>query len=405
MGAVYLENLKSEKVAALCDVDRDYAAPTFRKYPGAKVYGDFREMLEREKGIDAVVIGTPDHNHAWIATAAMRAGKGVYCAKPMARTIEEARAMARVARETGAATQMSVQTCGSERACRTAEWVRSGALGKVREVHVWTDRPIWPQALARPEDHPATPATLDWDRWLGPAPDRPYHPAYAPFVWRGWWDFGSGALGDMGCHVLHVIVRALELGAPEWVEASAGVLVREGLKHARDGKVLFPGKAAFPETAPAASIVSWRFAARGALPAVRVTWYDGGLQPPRPEPFGGELELGTSGLLFVGETGVMLTRFMGGEDVILPKRAMEPPAATMTRSAGHYQEFAEACKGGKPALCAFEFGAMLTELVLLGNIAVRTGGRLQWDAAAGRFGNSEKANQLLSEPYRKGWTL
>ncbi|MCX6634617.1 MAG: Gfo/Idh/MocA family oxidoreductase, partial [Acidobacteria bacterium] len=191
MGANYLSNMETENIVALCDVDQVVAAKTFSKYPDARRYRDFRVMLEKDKGIDAVVIGTPDHTHAVVAMAAMRLGKHVYCAKPMTRTIHEARMLARTAADKRVATQMSVQSCASEAACATAEWVRSGVVGKVREVHVWSDRPIWPQALARPEEAVPAPATLDWDLFLGPAPKRPYHPCYHPFVWRGWLDYGT----------------------------------------------------------------------------------------------------------------------------------------------------------------------------------------------------------------------
>jgi hypothetical protein len=197
MGANYLRNCESENIVALCDVDDTYAAKTFARYPSARTYRDFRVMLEKEKGIDAMVIGTPDHTHAVVAMAAMRLGKHVYCAKPVTRTIFEARQLAKAAREAKVATQMSVQSCASDAACSTAEWVQAGAVGAVREVHVWTDRPIWPQGLARPEDSFIVPSTLDWDLWLGPAPRRPYHPIYHPFNFRGWCDFGTGALGDI----------------------------------------------------------------------------------------------------------------------------------------------------------------------------------------------------------------
>jgi hypothetical protein len=219
MGAEYLKNLESENIVALCDLDSDKAAKTFNRYPAAKTYIDFREMLEKEKGIDAVVIGTPDHTHAAVAMAALQLRKHVYCAKPMTRTIHEARAVVKAAREAKVATQMSVQSCASEEACATAEWVRAGAVGEVREVHVWTDRPVWPQGLTRSDDAPPVPPTFAWDLWLGPAPARPYHPVYHPFRWRGWYDFGTGALGDMGCHTFHVIFQALRLEHPTRVQA------------------------------------------------------------------------------------------------------------------------------------------------------------------------------------------
>lgn len=407
MGANYLQRLTTQNIMALCDVDDNWAAPTFRKYPSAKRYHDFRVLLDQEKGVDAVVIGTPDHSHALIAMAAMQLGKHVYCAKPMARTIGEVRAMVRTARDAKVATQMSVQTCASERACQTAEWIQAGAIGAVREVHVWNDRPIWPQALARPAETPAPPATLDWDLWLGPAPYRPYHPAYLPFTWRGWWDFGSGALGDMGCHTMHVIVRALSLRHPASVHASSSALVRGSLVRNAEGIARDPERVAFPETAPAASIVTWSFPARGDLAPVRVTWYDGGLKPPRPEQLEPDRELEKDGILFVGEQGVLLSKFTGGPELAPRSRMTDfhPPKPTLPRVKNHYQEWVDACKGGPPASCEFEFGGFLTELVAIGNIAVRTNRRLEWDGEAGRFRKDEEANRYLSEPYRKGWHI
>ncbi len=395
MGANYLSNMESENIVALCDVDEAVAARTFAKYPAARRYRDFRVMLEKEKGIDAVVIGTPDHTHAVVAMAAMRLGKHVYCAKPMTRTIHEARLLARTAAEKRVATQMSVQSCASEAACATAEWVRSGVIGTVREVHVWSDRPIWPQAVARPAEFYATPATLDWDLFLGPAPARLFHPCYHPFVWRGWYDFGTGALGDMGCHTLHVIFRALELRSPTAVSATSSRQVHTRMVNAQGRNVRRHQPVVYPETFPDSSIVTWEF------PGVRVTWYDGGLKPPS------DVDLPVSGILFVGDRGVLLSGFSGGPR-LLPESRMKsftPPPPSLPRTPGHYSEWIAACKGGKPASCEFGFGALLTETALLGCIAVRTGKRLVWDAAAGRITNDEGANALVAPPYRSGWSL
>ncbi len=400
----YLRNLASENIMALCDVDDAYAAPTFNAYPQAKRYRDFRRMLEKEKGIDGVVIGTPDHSHAVIAMAAMSLGKHVYCAKPLTRTVHEARALARAARENKVATQMSVQSSASEGACATAEWVQSGVIGPVREVHVWSDRPIWPQGLTRrPQDSPPVPSTLDWDLWLGPAPQRAYHPAYHPWIWRGWWDFGTGALGDMGCHTLHVIFRALNLEHPASVHASSPVLLRGYMDRPNKRR---PERVKFDETAPACAMVTWDFPARGNRPAVQLTWYDGGLKPPRPVDFPAGKNLPNSGILFVGDRGAILSAFHGGPSLVLPEKRMrefEPPKPTLPRTAGHYQEFIAACKGGPPPTCRFEFGALLTEVALLGNIAVRTGRFLEWDPENMSFRNDADANRYLRESYREGW--
>jgi len=407
MGAVYLRTCESENIVALCDVDDSYAARTFARYPAAKTYRDFRVMLEKEKGIDGVLIGTPDHTHAMIAKAAMELGKHIYCAKPMTRTIREARLLARAAREAKVATQMSVQSCASEAACATAEWVRSGVTGAVREVHVWSDRPVWPQGIERPAETPPVPRELDWNLWLGPAPQRPYHPIYHPFNWRGWYDFGTGALGDMGCHTLHVIFRALDLGHPLSVQASASFVMQPASKEEADEPWMRARRAKLAETFPHASIVTWSFPARGALPPVRLTWYDGGLKPPRPPEMAPDRELGDDGILFIGEKGVLLSGFTGGPKLLPESRNRDfaPPPPTLPRSSGHYQEWIASCKGGPPANCNFDFGSLLTEVALLGTIAQRTGRFLAWDSENLRFLNDAEANRHIDEPRRAGWAL
>ena len=404
MGANYLKGCQSENIVALADVDSVYAAPTFQKYPAAKAYTDFRVMLEKEKRIDAVIIGTPDHTHALVAMAAIDLGKHVYCAKPLTRTIREARLVTAAAKERWVATQMSVQSCASDDALSTVEWVQSGVIGAVREVHVWSDRPVWPQAVQRPAKTPHVPKTLAWDLWLGPAPVRPYHPAYHPFTWRGWCDFGCGALGDMACHTLHVIFQALKLGPPASVDATTPVLrelVVEG------GGWMRSRPLSTPETFPACSIVTWQFPERSDLPPVRLTWYDGGLKPPRPVELEAKRELGADGLIFVGEKGVILSGFYGGPSLVPESRNAEftHPPKTIPRSIGHYQEWIEAAKGGKPANCEFGFGSLLTETALLGVIAQRTGKYLTWDAAAMRITNDAAANELVAGACRTGWCV
>jgi predicted dehydrogenase len=405
MGGNYVAGCASENIVALCDVDDQYAANIHRRYPKAKTYRDYRVMLDQQKDIDAVIIGTPDHTHAFIAMAAMRLGKHVYCAKPLTRTLREARTVTETARAMKVATQMSVQSCGSEDACATAEWVRSGVIGAVREVQVWTNRPIWPQALTRPADKPPVPAGLDWDLWLGPAPERPYHPIYHPFRFRGWVDFGTGALGDMACHTFHVIFQALKLGAPVSAQASAP-------GHQQDVEY-FPGgyrprRADYSETYPAASIVTWEFPARGELPPVRMTWYDGGLTPPRPRDLDADLAWPTEGLYFVGDQGVLWSGFSGGPRLLsesLRKSFVKPPK-TLPRTADHYKEWVTAAKGGPPAACNFDFGGLLTETALLGVVAQRLPGQLlAWDAANLKITNNERANRLVDQPCRTGWAL
>jgi predicted dehydrogenase len=403
-GASDLAQLESENIVALCDVDADYAVRTFRRYPQAKTYTDYRTMLEEQKDLDAVVIATPDHLHACIAMEAMPAGKHVYCEKPLTHSVWEARQLTLAARQHKVATQMGNQGQASEGVRRLCEMIWDGAIGPVREVHVWTDRPsnglfneYWPQGVERPKDTPAVPSTLDWDLWLGPAPHRPYHPAYLPFRWRGWWDFGTGALGDIGCHALDPVFRALKLGAPESVEASSTRVNAE--------------------TYPLASMVTYEFAARGDMPPVNVVWYDGGLRPPRPLELEEGVEMGVGGHLFIGDQGKILsmpTRDRSGFSLIPQSKAKDygDPPKTLPRSPGHYIEWIEACKGGAPGGSHFDWAGPLTEAVLLGNVALRlkmreemTAKKLLWDAANLRFTNSDAANQFLKREYREGWSV
>jgi predicted dehydrogenase len=364
-------------------------------------------MLEREKSVDAVVIGTPDHTHAAIAMAAIRLGKHVYCAKPLTRTIHEARLLAKAARDAKVATQMSVQSSASEESAAVCDWIWSGLIGAVREVHVWSDRPVWPQGCKRPAETRPVPTTLDWDLWLGPAPARPYHPAYHPFVWRGWWDFGTGALGDMGCHALHTIFRALKLGHPQRAHATGSTSVEVGLEQGLEGVRLKITRAAAPESPPIASMVTWDFPARGVSPPVRMTWYDGGLKPPRPPELEADRKLEDDGVIYNGEKGTILSGFTG-EPALIPaakSQDMAPPPKAAHRTLGHYQEWIDACKGGRPATCEFDFASRVTETALLGNLAVRTGKLLEWDAESMRISNDADANRFVEEPYRAGWAI
>jgi len=390
MGKEYLKNVPDENIIALCDVDEDYAAKAYALFPKARRYQDFRVMLEKEKDIDAVMIGTPDHSHAIVTMLALQMKKHIYCAKPLTRTVAETRKLTETAQNSDVATQVSIQRNASEDHRLLAEWIWAGAIGPVRDVHIWSNRPIWPQGLERPESQPAIPPTLNWDLWLGPAPNRPYHPAYLPFKWRGWWDFGSGALGDMGCHAMDPVFRALKLGHPVSVQASSTKL--------------------YPETAPLASIVYFDFPARADMPGVRVTWYDGGLTPPRPAELesGRQMGDGFGGIIFYGDDGILMCGGIGESPRLIPEsrmKAFQMPAKSIARSAGHYLEWTEACKGGKPAGCNFNYAGPLTEVVLLGNIAIRSQEKLIWDAKNMRISNHEAANQYIQEPYHHGWTL
>lgn len=392
MGTGDIANAASENVIALCDVDQNALARNAQRFPSAKLYADFRKLLDEEKSLDAVMCATPDHLHAVVSIAAMKAGKHVHCQKPLTHSVYEARMMGQVAREMGVATQMGNQGQASEQARLLCETIWSGAIGTVREVHAGSNRypPISPRGIPRPKETPPVPEWLNWDLWLGPAPERPYHPCYHPFAWRGWWDFGTGVLGDIGCHQLSAVFKALKLGHPQWVEASSS-------NHQCPPEIA-------NETAPLSSITRWQFPAEGDRAAVTITWWDGGLKPPRPEELEPDRKFAEGDwLLIVGDKGKMY-----GSRVIPDQRAQElgKPPEVLPRSPGHYIEWLNACKGGEPAGSNFvDHAAHLAEVVLLGNIAIRTGEKLLWDGPNLRFTNSEAANQLINPPYRAPWAL
>ncbi len=396
-----IDGVKSENIVALCDVDESQAGGTFKKFPNAKRYQDFREMLEKEKDIDAVVVATPDHTHAPAAVMAMRLGKHVYCEKPLTHSVYEARVMREVAAEKKVATQMGNQGTADTMLRRAVEIVQSGVLGPVREVHIWTNRPIWPQGTDAILEHigvrnalhgggagPQPPRGINWDLWLGPAPWRPYDPCYLPFKWRGWWDFGTGSLGDMACHTMNMPYWGLKLGAPTSIEAEVSELN--------------------PETAPNWSVIRYEFPARGDLPPVKLTWYDKNKKPPA-DLFEGE-EMSDSGSLIMGEKGKLYSPGDTGDEWrLLPKskfEGFEGPPPTIPRSPGHHEEWIRACKGGPPAMSNFSHAGPLTEMVLLGNVAMRLPGKkLEWDAANVKVTNASEANQFVRREYREGWTL
>lgn len=362
---------------------------------GCAAYSDFRELLEKQHDVDAVVVCATDNLHAAISAAAMQKRKHVFCQKPLTHTIYEARRIAEIARETKVATQIAVGNQASEATRLLCEWIWSGAIGPVREVKNWSSRPYWPQGLERPKEAEAVPEGLDWDLWLGPAPARPFHHAYTPFVWRGWADFGCGALGDMGSYSFDTIFRVLKLDAPVTVEASS--------------------TDRYEETYPAASIIRYDFAARGDMPPVKFTWYDGGLKPARPEelepdrPFRGDGEDEDEGLLFIGDRGKILCGFNGGHPKLIPQSRMDSfqqPAKTLPRSPGNEREWLDACKGGsgKPG-GNFEFEGMVTETLLLGCVAARLGQKFSWDRATLKIDNSDKLQNYVRPERRKGWEL
>jgi predicted dehydrogenase len=364
-------------------------------YNGCSAYVDFRELLEKQKDVDAVVVCTTDNLHAAVSAAAMRKKKNVFCQKPLTHTIYEARRIAEIARETGVATQIAVANQASEDTRRLCEWIWDGAIGPVREVHNWSSRPFWPQGIERPKESQPVPEGLDWDLWLGPAPQRPFNNVYLPFSWRGWADFGCGALGDMGSYSYDTIFRALKVEAPVSVEASSSDR--------------------YDETYPLASIIHYDFAARGDMPPVKFTWYDGGLKPPRPDdlepgrPFKWEGEDGDEGLLFVGDHGKILCGFNGKNPVLIPQSKMDAykqPPKTLPRSPGNEREWLNACKGDKTKPGGnFEFEGMVTETLLLGNVAVLTGEKFTWDRASLKANNSDFAQQHIRPERRTGWEL
>ena len=385
---------KGENIVALCDVDQNALDKNSKFYPRARRHTDYRKMLETQKDIDAVMIATPDHLHAVIAMMAIKLGKHVHCQKPLTHSVYEARALGKAARESKVATQMGNQGQASEEHRLMAEFIWAGAVGTVREVYAGSNRypPISPRGIPRPADAPPTPASLDWNLWVGPSPMRPYHPSYHPFRWRGWWDFGSGVLGDIACHELSPVFKALKLADrhPDWVESCSS-------NHQCPPEI---GR----ESAPLSSITRWHFAAAGDKPALTITWWDGGMKPPRPD----ELEAGRAfaegdWMMIVGDKGKMLRHRL-----IPDARAQEfgKPPRVLERSPGHYVEWLKACKGGPAAGSNFvDHAAHLAEVVQLGNIALRSKERLYWDAANLRFTNSDAANVLINPSYREGWSL
>ena len=392
----------TENIVALCDADDEQMArfmtqkdnkPEYQpKYDRAAKHRDFRKMLEKEK-LDAITVSTPDHTHAVVAMTAMKMGKHVFVQKPLTHTIKEARLLAQEAKKRNLVTQMGNQGHSKEGARLICEWIWDGAIGDVREVHVWTNRPIWPQGIDAPKEIPSVPPTLDWDVWLGPAPWRPYHPAYLPFNWRGWWDYGTGAVGDMGAHLIDQPFWALKLGAPATVQASS-------TKYTKDSY-------------PLAEVITYEFPARGKMPPARMIWYDGGLMPPRPSVLDNSRMMGDDdgGCLFVGAEGMIMCSTYGENPRILPEQLMRDykrPEKTIPRSPGIMEEWIAAIKAGKKSTTDFDYSGSLTETMLLGNVALRMKDAkavLQWDAVNMQVTNLPEANQFIHKEYRAGWSL
>jgi len=371
-------------------VDTVRAAGALKSHPNARKYKDYRKMLE-EMGdeIDAVTISTPDHTHFPAAIMAIEMGKHVFVQKPLAHTVWEAREMTRAAMKHGVVTQMGNQGHAGEGTRLVREWVQAGVIGPVREVHAWSDHHGKGASSPneRPKETPPVPETLDWNLWLGVAPERPYHPVYVPFNWRAWWDFGSCALGDMGCHLLDAAFWALDLKYPVSVEAQTAEV--------------------FKETGPAWSIVTWQFPARGNMPPVKVVWYDGKKQPPRPKELEENRKIGGHGQLLVGEKGTIYEPGAYCESPrLIPESRMQeaipnlPPKTVPRVKGGHYAEWIQACKGGPTPGSSFEHSGPLTEMVLLGNIAIRTGKKIEWDGENLRCTTVPEANKYVKAEYR-----
>jgi predicted dehydrogenase len=382
---------KSGRAPVRAKIEEHYAGrtPNFK----CAVYEDFRVMLEKEPAIDAVLIATPDHLHAYVSILAMKAGKHVYCEKPLTHNIREARLVAAVAKETGVATQMGNQGRSSEGHRLTVEWLTDGAIGAVREVHAWSGDPHPRMKPFAPEGPPVKPAGLNWDLWLGPRAERPYNGSYTPCSWRYFWDFGNGTMPDMGIHHFDPAFNALGLDAPLTMEASAS-----------DES---------PETIMASAFVTYRYGAQGNRGPLTLYWYDNGLRPPTPVGIDRDdpkqrLGEGDNGLLIVGDKGVLTCAGWSGMPRLLPlelHRAYKRPPKTIPRVEGHHTDWLQACKGGRPACSNFEYGARLTEFMLLGTLALRTGKVVRWDPQGVQAVNAPEAQPFIDGAYRKGWEL
>jgi predicted dehydrogenase len=385
-------------VVAICDVDKRTLEQAALRFPGAKKYHDYREMLtDMGDKIDAVTVSIPDHGHAAAALMAMRMGKHVFCQKPLTRTIYEARLMGEVAKEMGVKTQMGNQGTAESELRRGSACIKAGAIGTVKEVHIWTNRPVWPQGMERPPEGTAVPEHLSWEQWIGPAAFRPYHEAYHPFKWRGFWDFGTGALGDMGCHTINLPYDALELRDPVAVEAST----------AGHNKETYPGW----------SVVTFEFPARGDRPALKMYWYDGGKRPeelidqemvdwvseiypdvedPHSKMRSGSLIVGDKGKFFSPHDYGALWKIFGAAT----------PEVEFEESPGHFVEWVDAIEGGPEATSNFpNYAGPLTEMILLGNLAVWSGSRVEWDAKNMKVTNNAELNKLVKPTYRDGYVL
>lgn len=391
--AANVDGVAGQAIVALCDIDDNYLSRLTKpqgeagkertaRFPDARGYNDYRELIEKEVGkVDAVVVSTADHHHVPASIRAVRKGMHVYCEKPLAHTAAEARLLTEEATKAGVATQLGTQIHAGDNYRRVVEIIRSGAIGDVREVHVWVGKG-WGGG-ERPNGGEQPPKNLHWDLWLGPAPVRPYVPGrYHPAQWRRWWDFGNGTLGDMGCHYMDLPFWALDLKYPTSVAAE--------------------GPPVHPETCPLGLTVRYEFPARGDKPAVALTWYDGNMTP---KEIAGQRVPG-SGVMFVGSEGKMFADY--GSYRLFPQEkfaGFTPPPPSIPKSIGHYAEWIQACREGTPTTCNFSYSGPLSEAVLLGNVAYRSGKRIEWDGDAGKVTNVPEADALVRKTYREGWEV
>lgn len=380
-GRYNLNNVASENIVALCDVDDNYIAKTLVDFPKAQKFNDWRKLLDG-KGIDAVVVATPDHSHAIATVSALKSGRHVYCEKPLTHTVSECRKVRETAAKMKKATQLGTQIHAGDNYRRVVELVQSGAVGPVKEVHVWASAVYGGKTL--PKDTPPVPEGLHYDLWTGPVEARPYSPEYVPFKWRNWWHYGGGSLGDFGCHFMDLPHWALDLRAPVSVETE--------------------GPALDPECPPVWMIARYQYPARGAKPPVKLTWYHGGKQPEQLTPE--QKEKWKSGVLFIGDKGQLLSDY--SRHVLLPEdkyKDFKRPEQTIPKSIGHHKEWIMACKTGSPTTCNFDYSGALTESVLLGNAAFRAGQKLEWDTKKFKVTNTRAADEYIQHHYRKGWKL
>ena len=396
MGFNDVKGMSSENIGFLCDVDARSAERAFTTWPKAKRYTDYRELLAKEgSSIDAVMVSTPDHHHAAAAMMALKLGKHVYCQKPLARTVGEVRALKdEAAKRPKQATQMGNQGHSMEGTRLIREYVEAGAIGTVQRVEFWTNRPIWPQGINRPSEMHNVPPTLDWNLWLGPASERPYHPAYAPFNWRGWWDFGTGAMGDMACHIMDASFWTLGLTYPTKVTPESSPLNAE--------------------TAPRSSRITYEFPARNGRPAVTLVWRDGNFYPPRPADYGLErpwVPDQEGGQLWIGDQGTLIASTYGGDPQLSDQSKQaalvaKPPAKKYPRTEGVYKEWIAAIRGGtQPGSNFAGHAAPLTEMIVLGNLAVRSGRAIELDGDTGAVKSTGIPSEWLNPRYRSGWSL